>query len=54
VGAGAGSRLNPASVDEDAAAWRSQLEAMIEDVQSWTGNHVAVIEQAEAEVGRPL
>jgi predicted nucleotidyltransferase len=44
--------VRPANVDEDTAAWRSQVDALIEDVQSWTGDHVAVIEQAEADVGR--
>jgi predicted nucleotidyltransferase len=44
--------VRPASVDEDTGAWRAQVEALIEDVQSWTGNHVAVIEQAEADLGR--
>jgi hypothetical protein len=39
-------------VDEDTGAWRSQVDALSEDVQSWTGNHVAVIEQAEADPGR--
>lgn len=44
--------VRPASVDEDTAAWRSQVDALIEDVHGWTGNHVAVIEQAEADIGR--
>jgi predicted nucleotidyltransferase len=44
--------VRPASADEEAPAWRSQVERLIDDVRSWTGNHVAVIEQAEPEVGR--
>lgn len=44
--------VRPASVDEEGAAWRSQVERLIEDVRSWTGNHAAVIEQAEPDVGR--
>lgn len=44
--------VRPASVDEETAAWRSQVEQLIEDVRSWAGNHAAVIEQDEAEVGR--
>jgi predicted nucleotidyltransferase len=44
--------VRPASVDEETAAWRSQIDRLTEDVRSWTGNHVAVIEQAEADLGR--
>jgi predicted nucleotidyltransferase len=44
--------VRPASVDEETTAWRSQVEELIEEVRSWTGNHVAVIEQDEADVGR--
>jgi predicted nucleotidyltransferase len=44
--------VRPASADEETPAWRSQVERLIDDVRSWTGNHVAVIEQAEPEVGR--
>lgn len=44
--------VRPASVDEEAAAWRSQVERLIADVQSWTGNHAAIIEQAEPDVVR--
>src|SRR5688572_721528 len=44
--------VRPASVEEDTAAWRSQIYRLTEDVQSWTGNHLAVIEQAEVEVCR--
>jgi predicted nucleotidyltransferase len=44
--------VRPASVDEEGAAWRSQVERLSEDVRTWTGNHVAVIEQHEADVGR--
>jgi predicted nucleotidyltransferase len=44
--------VRPASVDEETAAWRSQIDRLTEDVRSWTGNHVAVIEQGEADLGR--
>lgn len=44
--------VRPAGVDEETAAWRSQVERLIEDVRSWTGNHAAVIEQNEADVAR--
>jgi predicted nucleotidyltransferase len=44
--------VRPASVDEETAAWRSQIDRLTEDVRSWTGNHVAVIEQGEPEIGR--
>jgi predicted nucleotidyltransferase len=44
--------VRPASVDEETAAWRSQVERLIDDVRGWTGNHAAVIEQDEAEVAR--
>ncbi|MGI8946067.1 MAG: nucleotidyltransferase family protein [Thermoleophilaceae bacterium] len=44
--------VRPASVDEETAAWRSQVERLIDDARSWTGNHVTVIEQAEPDVGR--
>jgi predicted nucleotidyltransferase len=39
-------------VDEEDAAWRSQVETLIADAQSWTGNPVAVIEQDELQVRR--
>jgi magnesium-transporting ATPase (P-type) len=41
--------VRPASADEETPAWRSQVERLIDEVRSWTGNHVAVIEQAEPE-----
>lgn len=44
--------VRPASVDEEAATWRSQVERLIQDARGWTGNHVAVIEQDEREMGR--
>jgi predicted nucleotidyltransferase len=44
--------VRPASADEETPAWRSQVERLIDDVRSWTGNHLAVIEQAEPEIGR--
>jgi predicted nucleotidyltransferase len=44
--------VRPASVDGETAAWRSQVERLIDDVQSWTGNHVAIVEQDERDVGR--
>lgn len=44
--------VRPASVDEETAAWRSQVEGLIENVRSWTGNHVAVIEHDESDVRR--
>ena len=44
--------VRPASVDEETAEWRSEVESLVEDVRSWTGNHVAVIEQDERDVGR--
>jgi predicted nucleotidyltransferase len=44
--------VRPASADEETPAWRSQVERLVDDVRGWTGNHVAVIEQAEREVGR--
>jgi predicted nucleotidyltransferase len=44
--------VRPASADEETPAWRSQVERLIDDVRSWTGNHVAVIEQGEPDVGR--
>jgi predicted nucleotidyltransferase len=44
--------IRPGGVDEETATWRSQVERLIEDVRSWTGNHLAVIEQDEADVGR--
>jgi predicted nucleotidyltransferase len=44
--------VRPAGVDEEAAAWRSQVERLTEDVRRWTGNHAAIIEQDEADLGR--
>ena len=44
--------VRPASVDEDNPVWRSQVVGLSEDAASWTGNHVAVIEQADSELGR--
>jgi predicted nucleotidyltransferase len=42
--------VRPGHVEEDTPAWRSQVERLVEDVRSWTGNHAVVIEQDEAEV----
>ena len=44
--------VRPASVDEEAAVWRSQVDGLIADVHSWTGNHAAIIEQAEPDLKR--
>jgi predicted nucleotidyltransferase len=44
--------VRPASVDEEATGWRSQVDRLTEEVRSWTGNHVAVIEQAERDLAR--
>jgi predicted nucleotidyltransferase len=44
--------VRPGRVDEETAAWRSQVDRLIEGVRSWTGNHVVVIEQDEAEARR--
>jgi predicted nucleotidyltransferase len=44
--------VRPGSLEEDTTAWRSQVGQLVEDVRGWTGNHVAVIEQDEAEVRR--
>jgi predicted nucleotidyltransferase len=44
--------VRPASMDEGNSSWRAQVEQLTQDVRSWTGNHLAVIEQDETEVGR--
>jgi predicted nucleotidyltransferase len=44
--------VRPARVDEETAAWRSQVDRLARDVESWTGNHVAVIEHDEADARR--
>lgn len=44
--------VRPASVDEDDPVWRSQVVGLIEDAGSWSGNHVALIEQPESDLGR--
>ena len=44
--------VRPASVDEEAAVWRSQVDGLIADVHSWTGNHAAIIEQGEPDLKR--
>jgi predicted nucleotidyltransferase len=44
--------VRPQCVEEATPEWRSQVEALVEDVGNWTGNHVTVIEQDEADMGR--
>jgi predicted nucleotidyltransferase len=44
--------VRPAHVEEETPGWRSQVERLVENVRSWTGNHVVVIEQDEAEARR--
>lgn len=44
--------VRPASVGEETAAWRSQVERLTGDVRRWTGNHATVIEQDEADIRR--
>lgn len=46
--------VRPAEVTEDDDRWREQVEALGERVRTWTGNHLSVIEQAEAELPAPL
>jgi predicted nucleotidyltransferase len=44
--------VRPASVDEENTGWRAQIQQLTQQVRAWTGNHLAVIEQDEADLGR--
>jgi predicted nucleotidyltransferase len=44
--------VRPKGVSEDDARWRTQLEVLARQVQSWTGNHASVAEASEDELGR--
>jgi hypothetical protein len=45
--------VRPTHVDEEDAAWRSQLDGLAVRVEAWTGNHAGIIELGEAELARP-
>jgi Nucleotidyltransferase domain len=45
--------VRPATVDEEDAAWRDQVDRLGMHVESWTGNHAGVIELSETELGLP-
>jgi predicted nucleotidyltransferase len=42
--------VRPSAVDEDDAAWRSQLEELTQAIEAWTGNHAVLIEQSESDM----
>jgi predicted nucleotidyltransferase len=44
--------VRPAGVDEEAPAWRAQIQDLTQQVQSWTGNQLAVIEQGASDLRR--
>jgi predicted nucleotidyltransferase len=44
--------VRPEDVSEDDPRWRTQLEDLAEQIQSWTGNHAGVAEASEDEIER--
>jgi predicted nucleotidyltransferase len=45
--------IRPAAVDEEDPTWREQLDRLAQRVESWTGNHSAIIELGEMELSHP-
>jgi predicted nucleotidyltransferase len=46
--------VRPSRVDAESATWSRQLRDLAEAVHTWTGNHAAVVELAEQEMGSML
>lgn len=44
--------VRPSTTDEDDPVWRHQIARLADDVHSWTGNHAAVIELGEQDIGQ--
>jgi predicted nucleotidyltransferase len=44
--------VRPKGVSEDDARWRTQLDVLATQIQSWTGNHASVAEASEEELER--
>jgi predicted nucleotidyltransferase len=46
--------VRPQEIAADDAAWRDQVEATAERLQTWSGNRVSVVEQGEQELQAAL
>jgi predicted nucleotidyltransferase len=46
--------VRPRGISEDDPRWRTQLEDLAMQIQSWTGNHAGVAEASEDEIERLL
>lgn len=44
--------VRPADLDAEGAAWRSQIDALAENVRRWTGNNAGIVELSEADLPR--
>jgi predicted nucleotidyltransferase len=44
--------VRPIGIDQEDARWRDQLAQLEDGVSRWTGNHAAVLEISEGEIGR--
>jgi predicted nucleotidyltransferase len=42
--------VRPATISEEDRRWRDQISGLEDDVRAWTGNHLSLIEQGEAEL----